>query len=542
MKNIIKFTVGAALIWVFQNGSSVGTSSFVLVEKHLPVSKIKRLDLDGGATQSSIDNLPIEGVRDEPSIEEAPTTLCDIQRLTVQAIEHQGTSTAYAAILELGDMARRRNSFELSSPSSGIVQVLPFRLPCVEAIRSKASKLIQRGWMSTNADSVDGIPSYHVNIVSDGKCLFQEDRGLDDFQLIIRSMYDALKPFLYEDLEPYVQEQLGDGSVVVSDVFLRHYGPGKRTSLSAHYDVTSYATVVMALDDSAKSCRNGLYTVLETSNHAALRQYFPLGSGEGVVHTWNVLHGVQIDSSVKERTSLIVWFSKSPDLETKSSKPSWLFQEESLFLSNKNGIQEFVQASAIESADSQQSSIDDVFDLYLESAAHRNSFAFSRLGSLCEEANDLSVSQKADLYRVLTREYNALLKDHSSEPWRDGEGRDGKIRQFVRLTTDPNMNTTDSIELAKYLWLVASIHGNGMAQIALADQLMYESTSLQDRSFENRLFATTLFVLATQQGLEAAEESLYRILDIEAHENQDGFESSPVVLTASMFLDGQRED
>eukprot|EP00957_Ditylum_brightwellii_P011968 902875-Ditylum_brightwellii.AAC.1 len=84
-------------------------------------------------------------------------------------------------------------------------------------------------------------------------------------------------------------------TIEISDVFLRRYGHVgalRRDILSAHYDVTSYVTAVIALDDAALDGKNGLYTVLEdeekntgTSNHAALRRYFLLSTGDGVVHT-----------------------------------------------------------------------------------------------------------------------------------------------------------------------------------------------------------------------------------------------------------------
>jgi hypothetical protein len=31
-------------------------------------------------------------------------------------------------------------------------------------------------------------------------------------------------------------------------------------------------------------------------NHAALRRFFPLACGDGVVHTWDVIHGVDVEN------------------------------------------------------------------------------------------------------------------------------------------------------------------------------------------------------------------------------------------------------
>ena len=65
-----------------------------------------------------------------------------------------------------------------------------------------------------------------------------------------------------------------------------------RYGLSTHYDVTAYATCVMTLDSTASTGRNGLYTILPTegmgssSSHAALRTFFPLETGDGVVQMY----------------------------------------------------------------------------------------------------------------------------------------------------------------------------------------------------------------------------------------------------------------
>ena len=45
------------------------------------------------------------------------------------------------------------------------------------------------------------------------------------------------------------------------------------------------------------------------SSHAVLKQFFPLQTGDGVIHSFDVLHGVDMDPSIDlSRTSLIIWF------------------------------------------------------------------------------------------------------------------------------------------------------------------------------------------------------------------------------------------
>lgn len=100
-----------------------------------------------------------------------------------------------------------------------------------------------------------------------------------------------------------------------------------RYGLSAHYDVTADATCVMALDSTG---RNGLYTIPSTpgvgGSHAALRRFFPLEKGDGVAHTYDILHGVDVDPKLnRARTSLIVWFTDDGKIdEDQTVNQPWL--------------------------------------------------------------------------------------------------------------------------------------------------------------------------------------------------------------------------
>ncbi len=142
-----------------------------------------------------------------------------------------------------------------------------------------------------------------------------------------------------------------------------------------------------------------------------------MACGDGVVHTWDLLHGVDVKPGL-DRTSLIVWFTTEEQLDPNQSLPPapWLFEQEDL---DTNDVGQFVLASAIVSSDesfhgdsswgskspsetmSQSSSTTDdhddpnhsrstdvthhPFDLYLDSASRENTFALTRLGSLCED-------------------------------------------------------------------------------------------------------------------------------------------------------------
>lgn len=86
------------------------------------------------------------------------------------------------------------------------------------------------------------------------------------------------------------------------------------------------------------------------------------------------------------------------------------------------------------------------------------------------------------------------------------------------------------------------MRGNPMAQLTLADNAMDQAVANVDTeaSSDLRLFATTLFGLAAQQGNEAAIESLSRAVELEMTaseiESEEEFLSSTVVQTAQFAM------
>jgi len=191
-------------------------------------------------------------------------------------------------------------------------------------------------WLSTNLDSVDMTPSLHLNLISGGKPLFENngdnrklsmidgDSGVS-FEENIEKTRMILEPYLYDELLPTARNLIQSESLEISDVFLRSYGEnvqGKeegiseddetnhentRLGISSHYDVYSTLTSVIAMDDVAADGKRGLYTVLSpqldksskkelekfkhisVSNHASLRRFFPLEAGDAVLHTCKLI-------------------------------------------------------------------------------------------------------------------------------------------------------------------------------------------------------------------------------------------------------------
>ena len=499
----------------------------------------------------------------------------DIQRLTTDAIRHRGDERGFKALEQLADLCTYRLPYDFKPEFSiddkkfkdeSLAMHLPGLLPvqATERIFERVQKLEQQGLLSTNPDSVDGLPSFHLNLVSNGEPVVDaaaaaanipmegDGHRQDAFNTCLEDLLDIVKPYIYEQLLPSVNRALNTTTIRVGDIFLRRYGPEiiegepSRQGISAHYDVFSRVTSVIALDDVAAKGSNGLFTTADNnSNHAALRRFFPLQCGDAVVHTWDVLHGVDVEPGL-DRTSLIVWFTTSPAADEQQEEATittppqsttpWLYQQSEI---ETNSITQFVLASAIESSESssqptlstkdsilsspksgrlsspsyssdamflsRQQSSDilcektgavpryEAFDLYLKSAARGNTFALTRLGSLCSEDN----LDKEDLSRA-----HRLAERLQKKP------------DFPQdLLTNDISSPPSAMDLAKTFWFEGAVHGNALAQMALADELMYEASKSGDA--DGRLLAATLFGLAAQQGNERALESLARSVEFD---------------------------
>eukprot|EP00977_Amphora_coffeiformis_P025276 scaffold19102_cov172-Amphora_coffeaeformis.AAC.5 len=500
--------------------------------------------------------------RETPVVSNPDAQLRVIERLSENAIRARGTVDGLVNIKKLSELCAQRLPFHFDGvkvqqgKQQSVISKLPSLLPLsvTKQIFEKVECMLKKGWLSTNPDSVDGLPSFHLNIVSNGKPIaYSESKELDEFQEEIQSIFDLVGPHIYENLLPQVNQQLGTDTIEVSDIFIRRYGQdmldGKsRDGISAHYDVFSRVTSVVALDDVAREGRNGLFTTAKevsadgdarTSNHAALRRFFPLSCGDAVVHTWDVLHGVDVEEGI-DRTSLIVWFTEKNSSDATVSP--WLKNHPHL---DSDNVAQFVLASAMESVESTLPSdaterkrnsaqsmhheisseketssvgLHKAINLYLASALRENDFAMTRLGSLIEEdlldSKSLAKAEQIldDLQKKRSIEYPSWVH-HEEE--------------------------TDNIGLAFQFWYEASIRGNPVAQFALGDEIMASAAHESDA----RLLAATLFGLAAQQGNEQAQESLTRLVQLDLQLNgvttQSEFEANTIVQiaqAATMYL------
>ena len=424
--------------------------------------------------------------------------LQEVLECTGTAIQCRGSPRGYAALDRLGELSDRRTPFDFTShvssgvgtylePASLIMahrELLPAETTA-KCLR-RVAEMEREGSYNTEPDSVDGVPSLHLNLVVRGKLVV--DPACQD-------VFSLVEPFIFESLLPHVQEKMGN--VVVNEVFLRRYGGDVgRCSISAHFDVLSVATAVIALDDAAADGRNGLYMSASDSNHAALRQFFPLNQGDAVVHTWDVLHGVDVEPAV-QRTSLIVWFtpaldnadeSVTNDVKELQDKPKWIANREDL---STHSVAQFLLGSSLEGSYSGAVGQENPYDMYMKSASLGNAFSLDRLGTLCCEGK-LTAFQVGKTISV--------LKDlRSSQDWPEP--------LVQELNDNSDGGETASCAAAKLLWYEAASRGLATSQIWLGYACMKDAA--RHNSADLRLLAAVLFCLAEQQGGEISSAARF---------------------------------
>ncbi|KAL3790431.1 hypothetical protein ACHAWO_007121 [Cyclotella atomus] len=495
-------------------------------------------------------------------------------------IRHRGSDQGYVAFKVQRMLCQRRVPYDFSAAETDNhtlislqKQVIPSST--IDEVMSILGVIKSRQMLSTNPDSVDGLPSLHLNLVSDGKPLFtvetsssssvtpaaetnEKDDPSSSFAQLISQLTAILQPYLYNNLLPSVQTLLQSSTVDISDVFLRNYGHDNvdddnsiqdsisdkqtqqptRYTLSPHYDITAYATCVIALDSTASTGRNGLYTIPPSkkktndngtntgTNNAALRKFFPLNKGDGVVHTYNVLHGVDVDPELqKSRTSLIIWFGNNHNTNNNNSNSSNETDQSSSWLSQRtDDISQFVSGLVLEDDYISQEAL----DMYLSSAERGNVFAIAALAQLC---SDGKVSD-LDYYERMKR----LIPTNAFHQREDA--------------------TTSCKDLANALWYHAAIAGgNPVAQHGLAFSLMSEYASSEaDLSKEEQeqllLLASVLFTMAYNNHHQDSFEALNRIMMTECQRlyelgveiPSEKFFASPVVRVLRISLDDESDD
>jgi len=469
------------------------------------------------------------------------------------AFRHQGTDIGHTTLHLLEKLCQRRAPYDFNTNTQNdgksviSLQKQVLSKEIVENVMEQMCIIRTNQWLSTNPDSVDGLPSLHLNLISNGKPLFGlNNTGMDgrqqaaeeeSFEKCISKMTSILWPHLQEALLPAVRELTKSNTVQISDVFIRNYGnmninnmdetendadgkaddeeeePKTRYTLSPHYDITAFATCVMALDSTAASGKSGLYTIPPTdgvTNNAALRKFFPLDEGDGVVHTFDILHGVDVDPRLnRPRTSLIVWFTDyGRDDKIVDEGGDGDDVNQPWLLNPSNAVEEFILGLASDFSEEEDGSHLNLkrathpLTLNLSSASKGNMFAITKLGQMCDDG------ELPETYHEQIRSFlegfdpcNPFLPPPSSND----------------DTNDQNPRSCKNLVTA--LWYHASvIGGNRVAQVSLADELVLQYMLDKDglTSMEQEhilLMSSTLFTMALHQGYDS-RDSLRRLMDV----------------------------
>ena len=151
-------------------------------------------------------------------------------------------------------------------------------------------------WLSTDSDLVDGLPSYHLSLVSAGRqpiFFMDATKEPSGFHLGLKKLLKLMQPQINGILLPEIGGLLNSTSIAISDTFICRNGQNvcvelTSNGISAHYDVFSIVAAVIALDEISKEGTNDLFTTYfpeqgTISDHSPLRRLFTLESGDDIV-------------------------------------------------------------------------------------------------------------------------------------------------------------------------------------------------------------------------------------------------------------------
>eukprot|EP00929_Paragymnodinium_shiwhaense_P104272 TRINITY_DN68536_c0_g1_i1.p1 TRINITY_DN68536_c0_g1~~TRINITY_DN68536_c0_g1_i1.p1 ORF type:complete len:451 (+),score=70.81 TRINITY_DN68536_c0_g1_i1:49-1401(+) len=152
-------------------------------------------------------------------------------------------------------------------------------------------------------DSIDHQPVFEFYLVSNGN--WQDS-----------AMKQVLEPFVEGRLLPYVRKTYKCPTIALDQVLVRRYVPGERRTLGVHFDVHSYVTAVLGLNDPSEYT-GGLY--LQPEAHASSRRFFRIQPGDVVFHSFDLEHGVFVWEGV--RYSVIFWLKDSEEAVATNTSP-----------------------------------------------------------------------------------------------------------------------------------------------------------------------------------------------------------------------------
>lgn len=163
-----------------------------------------------------------------------------------------------------------------------------------------ASNTSEGKLFNSDPDSVDGDPTEEIPLLRNGKPVL----GRTD---LVPLQWEGMA--VWEKVNQYVQRKLQCKLCVVCTSLLRRYGTGSsRSAIKFHFDEYAFATAIVSLDEPTNYV-GGL--VVQSEPLAHLRRLVLLHKGDLVIHSYDLLHSVDVQAGA--RRSLIMWISSSPN-------------------------------------------------------------------------------------------------------------------------------------------------------------------------------------------------------------------------------------
>lgn len=194
----------------------------------------------------------------------------------------------------------------------------------VATIRANLDRMMQPSSTDTT-NTFQARDTRCVVLVEDGEVPINDN---DD--VLLDSLVNTLLPLLHDTIVPTAQALLGR-RLVLADALIRSYDPSEhspRNTLAPHYDQTSYASVIVPLNDPRREIIQGGLYVQSGASITTRRTIEFENVGDGVLHTYDVMHGVHVNEG--NRLSLVVWLVLEEDQKattTTTTIPSWIERE-----------------------------------------------------------------------------------------------------------------------------------------------------------------------------------------------------------------------
>ena len=195
-----------------------------------------------------------------------------------------------------------------------------YKLPQI-ATRKEVStirNLVKTSEFDSDPDSVDGMPTYELYIESPDINKNKNSMKLDHLKKrakLRKKLRKVMKPIIENRINPYIRSMYSKHSDPSRQCtpcysFIRRYKKNERWSHETHRDGHAFVTVVISLADYETEYKGGLYVATADRYKSMIR----LNRGDGVVHQYDLLHGVKVyDNDFGERWSWVIWYKDSVD-------------------------------------------------------------------------------------------------------------------------------------------------------------------------------------------------------------------------------------